>query len=286
MPNKKQPQQPQRSQQPQQPQQPMLPSSLPPTSLPTTTNTNTKTASIPDSGMMPPFSQQPQPQQPVVASLSSTPPVSRPSSSKKHDRDQQKATEREAKRAKHEPPESTSDTKITAATTKSRVPLASVQERASQSLKMQPYELAAPTTPARDQQLELLKMSLQRIFDAEYYLQPKGSEATNSRQPSSSLQSSATTAASSTAISRRSASNQPFKTLWSLLIAKLVTLGTAYDVTYNNNNINNNDQEEDDIKQEDDTKIANMTKAIVDDSNTDYLKEMLIDFVVADLSSR
>ena len=283
MPNKKQPQQPQRSQQPQQPQQPMLPSSLPPTSLPTMTNTNMNAGPIPASGMMPPFSQQQQ-QSVAEASSSSTPPVSQPSSSKKHDRDQQKSTEREAKRAKREPPASTPDTKITAATTKSRVPLASVQERASQSLKMQPYELAAPTTPARDQQLELLKMSLQRIFDAEYYLQPKGSEATNSRQPSSSLQSSAAAAASSSTVSRRSASNQPFKTLWSLLIAKLVTLGTAYDVPHNNNN--NNQQEEDDIKQEEDTKIANMTKATVDDSNTDYLKEMLIDFVVADLSSR
>ncbi|KAG2226315.1 hypothetical protein INT45_005987, partial [Circinella minor] len=193
---------------------------------------------------------------------------------------QQKSNERETKRPKLESPASTPDTKITSTITKSRVPLASVQERASQSLKMQPYELAAPKTPARDQQLELLKMSLQRIFDAEDYLQPKGNESTHGRPSSSnSLQSSAAVTAAA-AVARRSASDQPFKTLWSLLIAKLVTLGTAYDVPNDNNN-NNQQQEE-----EDDTKITNMTKSNMDDSNPNNLKEMLIDFVVADLSSR
>ncbi|KAI8079967.1 uncharacterized protein BX664DRAFT_269113, partial [Halteromyces radiatus] len=50
-----------------------------------------------------------------------------------------------------------------------RTPLASAEERASQSLKMQPYNLAEPRPMSQDQQQGLLKMSMQRLLEADYF---------------------------------------------------------------------------------------------------------------------
>ncbi|KAI8144483.1 Symplekin tight junction protein C terminal-domain-containing protein [Fennellomyces sp. T-0311] len=171
---------------------------------------------------------------------------------KRQERD--KEPDRQVKRAKREP--IVSDSKIMT-TSKSRVPLASVQERASQSLKMQPYELAAPTSLEQSQQMELLKMSVQRIFDAEFHLQQKGIVDTSS----------------ATTTTRLPAWNQPTKTMWQLLVAKLLTRGTTYVIAQQQQPSNGDAG-------------VKFNMASDEDSNPDRLKDMLVDFIVADLPLR
>ncbi|KAI9012661.1 Symplekin tight junction protein C terminal-domain-containing protein [Phycomyces nitens] len=147
-----------------------------------------------------------------------------------------------------------------------RVQLASAQERASQSLKMQPYELSAPATLERHEQLEMLKMSVQRIFDAEALLEPQIIDS-NPEDPASS--------------SRRVASswNQSTKTMWLLLVAKLLTRGMG-NSTWRTAGASAGEGQDMDV----DSKVD--INAISHKSNPDELKTMLLDFIVADLPLR
>ncbi|KAI9495403.1 Symplekin tight junction protein C terminal-domain-containing protein [Zychaea mexicana] len=264
---------------------------------------------LPPTGLMPNSNNQQQPllptqqQQPMIpvapppaaaaVGTPSQPPILQPpspSSSKKHDRDQKIIEQqREAKRPRrdHNAVTAAADTKMPSSSSanKSHVPLASVQERASQSLKMQPYELAAPSTPNRDQQLQLLKMSVQRIFDAEYALQTATKVPANTATNPAQSDPSSNTAGTPPSV-RAAMNHHPAKTTWLLLVAKLLTRGTAYTMP---------DQQQQRLIQQatteangSDTKEMNMKMALLneEDSNSDHLKEMLVDFIVADLPSR
>ncbi|KAL0084168.1 Symplekin tight junction protein C terminal-domain-containing protein [Phycomyces blakesleeanus] len=153
---------------------------------------------------------------------------------------------------------------------KPRVQLASAQERATQSLKMQPYELSAPATLERHEQLEMLKLSVQRIFAAETLLEPQIIES-NPEDPASS--------------SRRVTSswNQSTKTMWLLLVAKLLTRGVG-NSTWGTAAISAGENMDIGDPMEEDTKID--VKTVKQKSNPDELKMMLLDFIVADLPLR
>ncbi|KAF7726961.1 hypothetical protein EC973_008156 [Apophysomyces ossiformis] len=142
-----------------------------------------------------------------------------------------------------------------------REPLASAQERASQALKMQPYELSAPATLSDNTQLDMLKMSVQRIFDAGNLVQPKvtGADADSSvtrRQPSVWCSSS--------------------KTMWLLLVAKLLTRGMG-DKRYKGGSLS---------ADREDVDMDNKLNIAEEDSRPEQLKEMLLDFIVDDFPAR
>ncbi|CAO3616887.1 unnamed protein product [Mucor hiemalis] len=85
--------------------------------------------------------------------------------------------------------------------------LASVEERASQAFKMKPYELVKQQTELSDfEKKELLKMAVQRIFDAENMFQSSGNM----------LMGSGTTATTS---------------IWLLRMVKLITHGISQPPT-------------------------------------------------------
>ncbi|KAI9323853.1 Symplekin tight junction protein C terminal-domain-containing protein [Dichotomocladium elegans] len=161
--------------------------------------------------------------------------------------------------------EEDTDVKLTTST-RSRVPLASVQERATQSFKMKPYELTAPTSIAHSEQLDLLKMSIQRIFDAEYQLQMKTFEENDGRNEVGGAQRRPVTSWS-----------QSTRTTWLLLIAKLVARGVNNKYPGRPAEENGSDTRGMDM----DAKYETMENA-----NTDDIKHMLVDFIVADLPSR
>lgn len=153
-------------------------------------------------------------------------------------------------------------------TTRARVPLASVQERATQSLKMKPYELSAPSTLGQNEQMELMKMSVQRIFDAEYQLQ--------SKQPDTATTAEDTM--SSTSRRPLMAWNQSARSTWLLLLAKLLARGI--NNKYPGRPHTNDDAQASSSSMED-TKMET-----VEGLDTTDLKTMLVDFIAADLPTR
>ncbi|KAJ8651678.1 hypothetical protein O0I10_012746 [Lichtheimia ornata] len=153
-------------------------------------------------------------------------------------------------------------------TTRARVPLASVQERATQSLKMKPYELSAPSTLGQNEQMELMKMSVQRIFDAEYQLQ--------SKQPDTATTAEDTM--SSTSRRPLMAWNQSARSTWLLLLAKLLARGI--NNKYPGRPGTNDDAQASSSSMED-TKME-----AVEGMDTTDLKTMLVDFIAADLPTR
>lgn len=157
-------------------------------------------------------------------------------------------------------------------TSRSRVPLASVQERASQSLKMQPYALPAPSSLTRSEKRQLLKMSVQRILDAETLLEPTTVEASG--------------ADSGSTLARRPVLtwNNSTKTMWLLLVAKLVTRSTTIRQRKGSPKSGAMDVDDNYEAMDVDDKARITTED--DDSNADELKEMLLEFIVADLPLR
>ncbi|KAG0189235.1 hypothetical protein DFQ28_003699 [Apophysomyces sp. BC1034] len=141
-----------------------------------------------------------------------------------------------------------------------RVPLASAQERASQALKMQPYELSVPATLSSSTQFDMLKMSVQRIFDAGNLVQPKasGADAENAMARRQPLSWSSST-----------------KTMWLLLVAKLITRGTG-----------NKRYKEALSTVDEDVDMDNKGNIREDDTQPEELKEMLLDFIIDDFPSR
>ncbi len=125
--------------------------------------------------------------------------------------------------------------------------LASVEERASQALKMKPYELAKQTELSDFEKKELLKMSIQRIFDAESMFQLNGiSSDQRAIMPT----------------------GQHTSSIWLLRIVKLITQGIPMTNTI--------EIPEEDVK---------MDRTEMESSSGD-LKELLLNYIIGNLSLR
>ncbi|KAI8393729.1 Symplekin tight junction protein C terminal-domain-containing protein [Radiomyces spectabilis] len=139
-----------------------------------------------------------------------------------------------------------------------RVPLASVQERASQALKMQPYELAAPSSLSYEDQRMMLKSTIQRIFESETMLQQQIPKAVTEQVGGRPIEW-----------------RTPAKTVWLLLVAKLLTRGTVMPA----NGTESSGQEED-------TDMTSAAEEQHQENDADELKQMLLDFIISDFQQR
>lgn len=156
--------------------------------------------------------------------------------------------------------------------------LASVEERASQALRMQPYELAKRNNLSESDKKAMLKLSIQRILQAEKLFQSNVIHSDNTRktitnEATSTPNPTPTPTQATTALSHS-------QNIWLLLVAKLITRGTNMhymptELKHEQDNATVNDTEE-----EDDKKMI-----ITDDTDVD-LKELLLDFIVQDFASR
>jgi symplekin len=157
--------------------------------------------------------------------------------------------------------------------------LASVEERASQALKMQPYELATEVALTNDEKRTLLKMSMQRILDAEKVFQPHHLLANeNSRK---AIADGPTTAVAPAATATPTG---PPKNVWLLLVAKLITRGINHK-----NPIVKQETENEDVVMDAENEEDNKKLIIAANDTTDTsieLKETLIDFIVDNLAIR
>lgn len=135
---------------------------------------------------------------------------------------------------------------------KPREVLASVEERASQAFKMKPYELEKQQTELSDfEKRELLKMSIQRIFDAENMFQTSGNML---------MAGSSTTSTSS---------------VWLLRMVKLITHGISQPPTTEEDEQPTEEEKEEDRKGE-----------ITTVERENELKDLLLNFIVGNLSLR
>ncbi|KAI9289976.1 Symplekin tight junction protein C terminal-domain-containing protein [Umbelopsis sp. AD052] len=144
-----------------------------------------------------------------------------------------------------------------------RNPLPSAQERVIQSLKMQPYALAAPPEFDRRQKLEMLKLAVQRILEAEKLSQQNLPIIDTTQDEDASRRQAAVTF------------NSPLKTTWILLIAKLVAKG----VQIGKSSEDPSDGTNTDTKMDTDNLDDNS-------SEVDELRDMLLDFIVENLPYR
>ena len=141
--------------------------------------------------------------------------------------------------------------------------LASAEERASQALKMQPYELATSNTMSDADKRLLLKMSIERILEAEAAFEANLHAHDNSTRKA--IADGTTTAAVAT----------PSRRVWHLLVAKLMTCGVDHAELTQNDEININKDETKSFTTTDDT-----------ENSTFELKTLLLDFIVRDLATR
>jgi uncharacterized membrane protein YfbV (UPF0208 family) len=128
--------------------------------------------------------------------------------------------------------------------------LASVEERASQALKMKPYELAKQTELSDFEKKELLKMSIQRIFDAESTFQMNGISSDK----------------------RAITQGENTSSVWLLRIVKLITQGIPTTTT-------TIEPKEEEIEEED-------TKMEITEDDPNDLKELLLNYILGNLSLR
>ncbi|CAO0793104.1 unnamed protein product [Mucor circinelloides] len=162
--------------------------------------------------------------------------------------------------------------------------LASVEERASQALRMQPYELAKENHLSDSDKKAMLKMSIQRIFQAEKNFQSSAvlndttrKAITNGMDSAAASTPSTSTTATSTSTASSSSHSQ---NIWLLLVAKLITRGTNMHYMPS------------EFKQEQDTDMAEAEEddddkkmVITEDTEVD-LKELLLDFIIEEFASR
>ncbi|CAO3641558.1 unnamed protein product [Cunninghamella echinulata] len=106
-------------------------------------------------------------------------------------------------------------------TTNVHTPLASIEERASQSLRIQPYNLADPLPLSNDERTELIKMSIQRLLDMNEPAQITPSTMKNEQQRSVSH------------IPFHTSSSLAMKHFWIGLLSKLMTRGLSIGILKN-----------------------------------------------------
>ncbi|KAI8988722.1 hypothetical protein BDB01DRAFT_895485 [Pilobolus umbonatus] len=122
--------------------------------------------------------------------------------------------------------------------------LASVEERATQALRMKPYALATPTPLVNDDKQQLLKMAIQRILAAESAFQTNTVVMENGIRKTDNI-------------------NNSTKSVWMTLITKLVLKSiNQYETPF-----------------DDESRITNKDQV-------DEIKEMLLEFIVANISTR
>ncbi|CAO3620441.1 unnamed protein product [Cunninghamella blakesleeana] len=159
-------------------------------------------------------------------------------------------------------------------------PLASIEERASQSLRIQPYNLADPLPLSNDERTELVKMSIQRLLDMNEPAQIAHSSMRSDQQQSLSHYPFHTS------------SSITMKHFWIGLLSKLMTRGLSIGIMKrlflpsslspspplsssieNNNNENENEETEiikEEVKKED---INDIKMDIEEISKLDETKE-------------
>ncbi|CEP17304.1 hypothetical protein [Parasitella parasitica] len=168
--------------------------------------------------------------------------------------------------------------------------LASVEERASQSLRMQPYELAKQNNLGQSDKIAMLKMAVQRIlqagktFQSNVILSDTTKKAFSNGTTTAALPAAAAEASTSTLAAASSTHLSHSQHFWLLLVAKLITRGTNMHYMPVEFKREQQDDDEDttiEPAEEDDDKKMIMTE----DTNAD-LRELLIDFVAEDFAAR
>lgn len=161
--------------------------------------------------------------------------------------------------------------------------LASVKERASQALRMQPYELAKETHLSDSDKKAMLKMSVQRILQAEKSFQSNTvfSDATRKAIANDTATSTepASTSAAPAPVSSASTSSQS-QNVWLLLVAKLITRGTNMHYMPAEFKREQDTDMTDAAEEQDDKKMV-----ITEDTEAD-LRELLLDFITEEFASR
>jgi hypothetical protein len=161
--------------------------------------------------------------------------------------------------------------------------LASVEERASQALKMQPYELATEVALTNDEKKTLLKMSIQRILDAEKVFQSQHLLSNENARKSIAEGSSATAVAP--AVTPSAVPTGPPKNVWLLLVSKLITRG----INHKNPVVKQETGTDEDVMMDEENEEDNKKLILTANDTTDSsieLKETLIDFIVDNLGLR
>jgi hypothetical protein len=161
--------------------------------------------------------------------------------------------------------------------------LASVEERASQALKMQPYELATEVALTNDEKKTLLKMSIQRILDAEKVFQSQHLLSNENARKSIAEGSSATAVAP--AVTPSAVPTGPPKNVWLLLVSKLITRG----INHKNPVVKQETGTDEDVMMDEENEEDNKKLILTANDTTDSsieLKETLIDFIVDNLALR
>ncbi|KAK4511964.1 uncharacterized protein ATC70_003963 [Mucor velutinosus] len=173
--------------------------------------------------------------------------------------------------------------------------LASVEERASQALRMQPYELAKETHLSDSDKKAMLKMSVQRILQAEKSFQSNtafsdttrkaiSNDTTTSTAPASTPSSSAVPATTATATTTSSSStlstSSQSQNIWLLLVAKLITRGTNMHYMPTEFKREHDTDMTEATEEQDDKKMV-----IMEDTEVD-LRELLLDFIIEEFASR
>jgi hypothetical protein len=148
-----------------------------------------------------------------------------------------------------------------------RNPLPSTQERVLQSFKMQPYALAAPPEFAKRQKMEMLKLAVQRILEAEKLsLQALPIVDPNEEEEGSGQRQAAITF------------NSPLKATWTLLVSKLIANSTRATKKA----ANDNDEEQPDSKMDVDELDDDDPSSL----EVDELRDMLLEFIIENLPQR
>lgn len=152
-------------------------------------------------------------------------------------------------------------------TTVGRNPLPSTQERVSQSFKMQPYALAAPAEFAKRQKMEMLKLAVQRILEAEKLSQ----QALPIIDPNEEEEVGGQRQAAITF-------NSPLKTTWTLLVSKLIANSTRAGKsapTSDSEGQQDSKMDVDEIDEDDPSSLE-----------VDELRDMLLEFIIENLPQR
>ncbi|CAO3588469.1 unnamed protein product [Absidia cylindrospora] len=160
--------------------------------------------------------------------------------------------------------------------------LASVEERAHQALQMQPYNLADLQSIPDDQRLDLLKMSMHRLLDANYFAhQPNHqiSTATNA-----TISAKRSLPQNTSTFPRLSTWDSSTKMFWASLISKVFTIGTAIGPTQTRES--SLDQHPPLSDQNTDEKSHIVNSDNFEEQDSDAMKESLLKFILDDFPNR
>ncbi|ORZ11521.1 hypothetical protein BCR42DRAFT_421270 [Absidia repens] len=160
--------------------------------------------------------------------------------------------------------------------------LASVEERAHQALKMQPYNLADLQSIPDGQRLELLKMSMHRLLDANYFAHQPNHQASTVNNATISAKRSSPQNTSS--IPRLPTWDSTAKMFWASLISKLFTIGTTNGLAQTKESPLRQHPSLSD--QNPDQKSHSVDSDNFEKQESDAMKESLLKFILEDFPNR